>query len=119
VSLRTKRDPNILLSRSAPYVDRIIENRHCGFQRNRSTAVRYFAFGIYWRQNGVQCTARHVFIDSKKPCSLVRKEELYNILIAFGITMKLIRLINTCLKEFYNRGRTGNPCVMHFLFKVI
>jgi hypothetical protein len=22
--------------------------------------------------------------------------------------MKLIRLINTCLKEFYNRARTGN-----------
>jgi hypothetical protein len=22
--------------------------------------------------------------------------------------MKLIRLINTCLKEFYNRGRKGN-----------
>jgi len=34
-----------------------------------------------------------LFIDFKKAYGLVRKEVLYNILIEFGITMKLVRLI--------------------------
>ena len=33
------------------------------------------------------------FIDFKKVCDSVRREVLYNILIAFGVHMKLLRLI--------------------------
>ena len=32
---------------------------------------------------------------------------LYNILIEFGITMKLVRQIKMCTNETYNRGRVG------------
>jgi hypothetical protein len=32
----------------------------------------------------------------------VRREVLYNILIEFGVPMKLVRLIKMCLKETYN-----------------
>jgi hypothetical protein len=35
----------------------------------------------------------------------VRREVLYNILIEFGIPMKLVRLIKTCLNEIYNEVR--------------
>jgi hypothetical protein len=34
-------------------------------------------------------------------------EALYNILIEFGIPMKLVRLIKMCLNETYSRVRAG------------
>jgi hypothetical protein len=34
-------------------------------------------------------------------------EALYNILIKFGVTMKLVRLFKMCLNETYNKVRTG------------
>ena len=37
----------------------------------------------------------------------VRREVLYNILIEFGIPMKLVRLIKTCLNETYGIVRVG------------
>jgi hypothetical protein len=38
-------------------------------------------------------TVHELFIDFKKACDSVRREVLYNILIEFGVPMKLIRLI--------------------------
>jgi hypothetical protein len=46
-------------------------------------------------------------IDFKKAYDSLRREILYNILIEFGITMKLVRLIKTCLNETYSIVRTG------------
>jgi hypothetical protein len=37
----------------------------------------------------------------------VRREVLYNILIEFGVPMKLVRLIQMCLNETYSSVRTG------------
>jgi hypothetical protein len=45
-----------------------------------------------------------LFIDFKKTYDLVRREALYNILIEFGISKKLVRLIKMCLTETYSRG---------------
>ena len=36
-----------------------------------------------------------------------RKMVLYNILNAFGISMKLVRLLKMCLNETYSRDRVG------------
>ena len=41
--------------------------------------------------------------DFKNAYDSVRREVLYNILIEFGIAMKLVRLIKTCLTETYSR----------------
>ena len=49
----------------------------------------------------------HLFIDFKKAYNLVRREVLYNILIQFGIHMKLVRLIKMCLTETYSRVWVG------------
>ena len=48
-----------------------------------------------------------LFIDFKKPYDSVRREVLYNILIEFGIPMKLVRLIKMCPTETYSRVRVG------------
>jgi hypothetical protein len=47
-------------------------------------------------------------IDFKKAYDLVRKEEvLYNIVIDFGVAMKLVRLIKMCLNETYSKIHIG------------
>jgi len=48
-----------------------------------------------------------LFIDFKEAYDSVMKEVLYNILIEFGIPMKLVRLIKMCLNETYSRVQVG------------
>jgi len=48
-----------------------------------------------------------LFIDFKKAYDSIRRAVLYNILIEFGIPMKLIRLIKMCLPARYSRVRVG------------
>jgi hypothetical protein len=55
-----------------------------------------------------QSEAVHLlFIDFKRTYDPVRREVLYNILIEFGIPMKLARLIKMCLNETDSRVRLG------------
>jgi len=46
-----------------------------------------------------------LFVDFKKAFDSVRMEVLYNILIEFGIPMKLVRLIKMCLNETISESR--------------
>jgi sorting nexin-29 len=48
-----------------------------------------------------------LFIDFKKAYDSVSREVLYNILIEFGIPIKLARLIKMCLTEMYSRVLVG------------
>jgi hypothetical protein len=48
-----------------------------------------------------------LFVDFKKAYDSVRREVLCNILIEFGILLKLVRLIKMCLNETYSRFRVG------------
>jgi hypothetical protein len=48
-----------------------------------------------------------LFIEFKKAYDSGRREALYNILIEFGIPMKLVRIIKMCLPETYSRVRVG------------
>jgi hypothetical protein len=48
-----------------------------------------------------------LFIDLKEAYDSVMKEVLYNILIQFGIPMKLVRLIKMCLDETCSRVQVG------------
>jgi hypothetical protein len=50
-------------------------------------------------------TVHQLFIDFKKAYGSVRSELLYNILIEFGVPMKLVRLIKMCLNETYSKVR--------------
>jgi hypothetical protein len=58
--------------------------------------IRSFAFVTYWRRNG---STMRQYIDFKKACDSVRREVLYNILIEFGVPMKLVRLMKMCLNK--------------------
>jgi hypothetical protein len=53
------------------------------------------------------------FIHFKKAYDFFRSEVLYNILIEFGVLMKLVRLIKMWPAETYSRGRVvKNLCDM-------
>jgi len=48
-----------------------------------------------------------LYLDLKKAYDSVRRELLYNILIEFGIHMKLVRLIKLCLNGTCSRVQVG------------
>jgi len=48
-----------------------------------------------------------LFIDFRKAYDSVRRKVLYNILIEFGIPMKLVRLIKMRLTERYSSVQVG------------
>jgi hypothetical protein len=52
-------------------------------------------------------TVHELFIDFKKAYDSAKGEVLYNILLEFGITKKLVRLIKMCLNETYSKVRVG------------
>ena len=59
----------------------------------------------------------HLFIDFEKAYDSVRREVLYNIVIEFGIPMKLERLIKMCLNETYSRVHVGKNLSDVFLIR--
>ena len=79
-----------------------------GFLHNRSTTDPIFFICQILEKKWEYNEASHwLFIDFKKAYDSVRREVLYNILIEFGIPMKLVRLIKMCLTEMYSRVRVG------------
>jgi hypothetical protein len=91
-----------------PCGDKIIGDHHCGFRRNRSTTDQIFCIRQIlekkWEYNG---TVHQPFIDFRKAYDLVRREVLYNILIEFGVSRKLVRPIKMCLNEIHSKIRVG------------
>ena len=85
---------NILQSRLTPCAEEIIGDRQCGFRRNRSTTDHILCFSQMLEKKWEYNEAVHqLFIDFKKAYDSVRREVLYNILIEYGIPVKLVRLI--------------------------
>ena len=68
----------------------------------------YSAFVKYLRKKWEHNEAVHqFFIDFKEAYNSLRREVLYNILMEFGVPMKLVRLMEMCLTETYSRVRVG------------
>jgi hypothetical protein len=64
--------------------------------------IRFSSFIRYWEKKWeYNETVHQLFIDFKKAYDSVRREVLYNILIEFGIPVKLVRLIKMCGRQHY------------------
>ena len=99
---------NILLSRLIPYADEIFGYHQRGFGRISSTTDHIFCIRqTLEKKIGINEVVHQLFMNFKKSYDSVMKEVLYNILIDFAFTMKLIRLMNMFLTEKYSRGRVG------------
>jgi hypothetical protein len=53
-------------------------------------------------------TVHQLFIDFKKAYDSVKRKAFYNILIEFGVPMKLVRLIKMYLNEMYSKVCISN-----------
>jgi hypothetical protein len=96
------------LSRLSPYADEIIGDHEGGFWHNRSTTSQVFCnHQILKKQLEYSGTVHQLFIDFKKAYGSIRREILYNILIEFGIPMKLHRLIKIWLNKTYSKVSIG------------
>jgi hypothetical protein len=85
------------MPRLTPYAEEIIGDHQCGFRRNRSTTDLIFCIHQILEKKWEDNEAVHqLFVDFKKAYDSVRREVLYNILIEFGIPLKLVRLIKMC-----------------------
>jgi hypothetical protein len=79
-----------------------------GFDITDQLLIRFSAFLRYWRKNWeYNETAHQLFIDFKKAYDSVRMRVLYNILLEFGVPMKLPRLIKICLNESHSEVHIG------------
>jgi hypothetical protein len=59
-------------------------------------------------------------LDFKKAHDSIRREVLYDILIEFGITGKVVRLIKMHLNETCNEYCIGkNLCLIRFMFTMV
>jgi hypothetical protein len=100
---------NILLSRLTPYAEENMGNISVDFDATGQLLIIHSAFIKYVRKEWEYNEAmQQLFIDFKKAYDSFRGEDLYNILIKkFGISMKLLRLIEMCLNETYSRVHEG------------
>jgi hypothetical protein len=84
------------LLRLSPYIDEIIGDR-VDFDVTAQLLICFFAFLKYWGEWEYNERVHQLFIDFKKAYNSVSREVLYNILIEFGVPLKLVRLIKMCL----------------------
>jgi len=85
---------SMVLLRLTPYAEEIIGDHQCRFRCNKSTIDHIFCIHpILLKKWEYNKAVHQLFIDFKKSYDSVRREVLYNILIEFGIPMKLVRLI--------------------------
>jgi hypothetical protein len=107
---------HILLSRLTPYTEEIIGDHQCAFRRYISTADQKFCIRQMFEKKWEYNEAVHqLFIDFKKAYGSVRMAVLCNVVIEFGVHMKLVRLMKMCRTETYSRDRAGK----HFLYRMV
>ena len=95
---------NILPSKLTPYAEEITGDYQCGFQQKRTTADNTFCIRQILEKKWELNEALYLLvIDIKKAYDSVWREVLYNILIEFGIPVKLSSLIKMCLNEPHSR----------------
>ena len=94
---------NVLLSRLTPYAQEINGHHQCEFRGGRSATNHIFCIRHILEKNWEYNEAVHqLFIDFKMAYDSFRRKVLYNILIEFGIPLKLVKLIKMCLNETYS-----------------
>jgi hypothetical protein len=83
-------------------VDEITGDHQCAFRRNRSTTDQIsYIHQILEKKWEYNETVHQLFIDFNNAYDSVRREVLYNILIEFGVPMKLVRLIKMRFNKTY------------------
>ena len=84
-----------------------------GFDVKGQLLIIYSAFVKYSRKKWEYNETMHqLFVNFKEAYDSVRGAVFYNILVEFGIPLKIARLIKICLN--YSRGRVGKQLSDNF-----
>jgi hypothetical protein len=87
---------------------KLLEIISVDFDVTAQLLIRFFAFLKYWGGGWDYNERVHkLFIDFKKAYNSVSREVLYNILIEFGVPLKLVRLNKMCSNETYSEVHIG------------
>ena len=97
--VRTKFYPTLIISSG-----KLLGVHHCGLRLSRSSTDHIFCVRQILEKNG-NMMKQFISQTLRKDYDSVRREVLYNILIEFGIPMKLVRIIKMCLSETCSRVR--------------
>jgi hypothetical protein len=73
----------------------LLEDYQSGFRSNQIFCIRQI-LNQKWEYNE---TVHQLLIDFRKACDSIRREVFNDILIDYGVPMKLARLIKICLNE--------------------
>jgi hypothetical protein len=107
LSITYKIVSKVLLSRLTPYTEEITGDHQCGFWLNSSTSDKtIFIRQILEKKSVYNATAHQIYIDFNKAYDLVTRG-IYNIVIEFGIPMKVVTVIKMCLNEIYSKVWIG------------
>jgi hypothetical protein len=85
-----------------------------GFDVTDQLLIRSFAFVGCWNSLQYNETVHQLFVDFKKAYDSARRAVLYNILIEFGVPLKLVRVIKMCLNETYSKVCIGKQLSDNF-----
>jgi hypothetical protein len=89
-----------------------------GFHVTDLLLIIFLAFVRYFRKKlEYSETVRQLLVDFEKAYDSVMREVLYSILIQFGVSMELNRLIETCLNETYFKVHTCKYLCDAFLIR--
>jgi len=111
---------NILLSRLTPHAEEVTGNLQCGFRKTGQVLIMYSAFVTKLQKKWEYSEAVHqLFIDFKKAYDSVRWQVFYNILIAFGIPIKLVMLIKRVWLKPTEESVCVRICLMCFLLRMV
>ena len=105
-----------MLSRLTPYADEIMGDHQCKFWCNTSTDQIFCIRQIpveKWQYNEA------LYIYFKKAYVSVRRKVSHNILIKFGIAIKLAGLIKMCLNETYGKVQVSKHLSDSFLLRMV
>jgi hypothetical protein len=96
---------NILFSRLSPYMYmKLLRIVSVGLDVTDQLLIRSSDTG---ENMGVQWDSTLAIRRLQESLWLIRREVLYNILIEFGVPIKLVRLIKMCLNETYGKFHIG------------
>jgi sorting nexin-29 len=108
----------IILKRLKKYTEKAVGGYQCRFRKGRSTTDHIFVVRQLMEKHYEYAKDLHMaFVDYKQAYDSIDRERLWEALRAFGIPMKIIKMIKLCKSKTYSREKFGNELSMAFKIK--
>jgi hypothetical protein len=105
---------NILVSRLTPYIEKIIEVHHCGFQCNTLTADHIFCSCQIMEKKSESVMGQYIIYLNILERPMTQPGEYYCTMVSLNLVLKLVRLIKMCLNGAYSKVHIGKNLSVAF-----